>query len=101
MHLKIHFLLRLKSDLNEISMANANIDALYVGNLRIKISHFFPSNFTFYKWCVTKVAHCTDRIENFGLFFLQSQNFRINELMVCTGICGSLLSCEAHSIFHL
>ena len=21
--------------------------------------------------------------------------------MVCTGICGSLLSCEAHSIFHL
>ena len=52
-----------------------------------------------------------DRIENFGLFFLQSQNFvyvlvylnrrPINELMVCTGICGSLLSCEAHSIFHL
>ena len=53
----------------------------------------------------------TDRIENFGLFFLQSQNFvyvlvhlsrrLIDELMVCTGICGSLLSCEAHSIFHL
>ena len=53
----------------------------------------------------------TDRIENFGLFFLQSQNFvyvlvhlsrkRIDELMVCTGICGSLLRCEAHSIFHL
>ena len=53
----------------------------------------------------------THRIENFGLFFLQSQNFvyflvhlsrrLIDELMVCTGICGSLLSCEAHSIFHL
>ena len=53
----------------------------------------------------------TGRIENFGLFFLQSQNFvyflvhlsrrLINEFMVCTGICGSLLSCEAHSIFKL
>ena len=53
----------------------------------------------------------TDRIENVGLFFLQSQNFvyflvhlsrrLIYELMVCTGICGSLFSCEAHSIFHL
>ena len=53
----------------------------------------------------------TDRIENFGLFFLQSQNFvyvlvhlsrmLIDELMVCTGIYGSPLSCEAHSIFHL
>ena len=53
----------------------------------------------------------TDRIEKFGLFFLQSQNFvyflvhlsrrLIDELMVCTGIWGSLLSCEAHSIFHL
>ena len=53
----------------------------------------------------------TDRIENFGLFFLQLQNFvyvlvhlsrrLIDELMVCTGIYGSLLSCEAHSIFHL
>ena len=51
----------------------------------------------------------TDRIENFGLFFLQSQNFEyflvhlsrrlIDELMVCTGICGSLLSCE--SSFHI
>ena len=40
-HLKIHFLLRLWSDHNEISMANANIDALYVGSLRIKILHFF------------------------------------------------------------
>ena len=53
----------------------------------------------------------TDRIETFGIFFLQSQNLvyflvhlsrtLIDELMVCTGICGSLLSCEAHSIFHL
>ena len=53
----------------------------------------------------------TDRMENFGLFFLQSQNFvyflvhlsrrLIDKLMVCTGICESLLSCEAHFIFHL
>ena len=58
MLLKIHFLIRLRSDHSEISMANANIDAGYVGSLRIKISLFFSSNFTFYKWCVTKVAHC-------------------------------------------
>ena len=41
----------------------------------------------------------TDRIENFGLFFLQSQNYvyvlvhlsrrLIDELMVCKGIYGS------------
>ena len=53
----------------------------------------------------------THRIENFGLFSLQSQNFvyvlihlsrrLIDKLMVCIGICGSLLSCEAHSIFYL
>ena len=47
------------SDHNKISMADANIDALYAGSLRIKIACFFPGNFTFYKWCVTKVAHCT------------------------------------------
>ena len=35
----------------------------------------------------------TDRIENFGLFFLLSQNFVY--FLVHTGICGSLLSCEA------
>ena len=44
----------------------------------------------------------TDRIETFGLFFLQAQNFvyflvhlsrrLIDELMVCTGICGSHIS---------
>ena len=40
-------------------MANANIDALYVGSLKIKKYHnSFSRNFTFYKWCVTKVAHC-------------------------------------------
>ena len=56
---KIHFLIRFWSDYNEISMANANIDALYTGSLRIKISYlFFWVIFTFNKWCVTKVAHC-------------------------------------------
>ena len=57
-HLKIHFLIRFWSDHNEISMANSNIDALYVGSLRIKHHISFLSNFTSYKWCVTKVAHC-------------------------------------------
>ena len=32
----IHFLIRFWSDHNNISMANANIDALYAGSLRIK-----------------------------------------------------------------
>ena len=35
-------------------MTNANI----AGSLKIKNILFFSSNFTFYKWCVTKVAHC-------------------------------------------
>ena len=39
--LKLHFLLCFSSDHNEISMANANIDVLYVGSLRIEISHLF------------------------------------------------------------
>ena len=39
-------------------MANATIDALYAGSLGLKISYVFLNNFTFYKWCVTKVAHC-------------------------------------------
>ena len=37
----------------------ADADVLYSGSLRIKKYHIsFPSNFKFYKWCVTKVAHC-------------------------------------------
>ena len=38
-------------------MANANIDALYAGCLRIKIAYFVSEYFSFYKWCVNKVAH--------------------------------------------
>ena len=38
---KIHFLIRFSSDHNEIAMGKANIDALYAGILRIKISYFF------------------------------------------------------------
>ena len=42
-------------------MANATIDALYAGSLKLKISYIsFLNNFTFYKWCVTKVAHCIE-----------------------------------------
>ena len=44
-----------------MSMANANINALYAGSLKIKISYIFPKNFTFYKWYVTKLAHCIVR----------------------------------------
>ena len=40
-HVKFHFLIRFGSDHNKILMANANIDALYVGSLRIKLSNFF------------------------------------------------------------
>ena len=39
-------------------MATANINVLYAGSLRFKIFYSFPSNCTFYKWCVTKVVHC-------------------------------------------
>ena len=38
---KIHLLTCFLSDHNKISMANANIDALYAGSLRIKIAYFF------------------------------------------------------------
>ena len=53
-------------------MANANIDALYAGSLRLKVSYLFLNNFTFYKWCVTKVAHCILRI----CFLLESLGVR-------------------------
>ena len=45
LYLKIHFLIRFWSDHNKISMTIANIDALYVESLRIKISHFFSELF--------------------------------------------------------
>ena len=56
---KIHFLTCYSYDLDKSSMANANIDALNAGSLRITVAYVFLSNFTFYKWCVTKVAHCS------------------------------------------
>ena len=40
-------------------MANTTTDALYAGSLRLKNPIYFFNNFTFYKWCVTKVAHCS------------------------------------------
>ena len=51
---EIHFLTCYLFDHDKISMSNANIDVLYAGSLSLS----FPSIFTFYKWCVTKVAHC-------------------------------------------
>ena len=58
MPFKIHFLTCHSSDQDKISMANANIDARYAGSLGINVAYVLSSNFTFYKWCVTKVAHC-------------------------------------------
>ena len=40
-------------------MANASIDALYAGSLRLKYPISFLNYCTFNKWCLTKVAHCT------------------------------------------
>ena len=57
MPFKINFLTCYSSD-HDISMANADIDALHAGSLRITVAYVFPRKFTFYKWCVTKVAHC-------------------------------------------
>ena len=54
---KILFLTYSSVDHDKISMAYANIDALHAGSLGIEIAYGFP--FTFYKLCVTKVAHCT------------------------------------------
>ena len=49
-HLKIYFLIRFLFDHNEISMANANIAALYVG------SHRILKNITF---LFRVILHCT------------------------------------------
>ena len=63
-------------------MANANIDALYVGSFRIKNHISFPSNFIFNKWCVTKVTHC--------MFFLSCVCYAF--VRVCLYVpCGHLL----------
>ena len=29
-----------------------------------KYRSYFPNNFTFYKWCVTKVAHCNGQLDH-------------------------------------
>ena len=39
--IKIHFLICFWSDHSKISIANATIDALYAGSLRLKTSYFF------------------------------------------------------------
>ena len=41
--LQDHFLTCYSPDHNNISMANANIDALYAGSLKINIAYVFPS----------------------------------------------------------
>ena len=51
-------------------MANATIDALYAGSLRLKIPISFLNNFTFYKWCVTKVAHCKGLASELGVIMI-------------------------------
>ena len=59
---KIHFLTGYSSDHNKISMANANIVVLYAGSLRINVAYVFSEKLTFYRWCITKVAHCKLKI---------------------------------------
>ena len=51
-------------------MANATIDALYAGSLSFKYPISSLNNMTFYKWCVTKVAHCKLLIINVKEIFL-------------------------------
>ena len=45
-------------DHNQFSIDYANINVPHTGSLRIKLHVSFSRNLTFYKWCVTKVAHC-------------------------------------------
>ena len=59
---KIYFLICFWSDHRKILMVNANINALFAGSLRIKIWYFISEKSPFYRWCVTKVAHCIVRI---------------------------------------
>ena len=56
---KVHFLICF--DHNNFAMDHAGMNALYNGSLRIKISYSIPRNQTVYKWCGTKVAHCTSQ----------------------------------------
>ena len=53
-------------------MANATINALYAGSLRLNFFISFLNNCTFYKWCVTKVAHCNQRSHVISLSRLYS-----------------------------
>ena len=45
MPFKIHFRIRFWSDHNKMSMTKANINALYAGSLRMKISYFLFEKF--------------------------------------------------------
>ena len=45
------------------------MNALYNGSLRIKISYFYPEESKVYKWCGTKVAHCTSSNSNISNVF--------------------------------
>ena len=78
---KIHFLTCVSSNHNKISMANANIVALYAGSLRLKIAYFSPKKFTFYKWCETKVAHCI--AGGYTLPALYTQKKKLSQYNLC------------------
>ena len=49
-------------------MNNARMNALYTGSLRIKISYFYPEKSKIYKWCGTKVAHCSEGLGHISRF---------------------------------
>ena len=69
-------------------MANANIDALYAGSLEINVAYVFPSNFTFYKWCVTKVAHCM--IRSHSLIFPNPKSIGRDHKLYSLGLGGGV-----------
>ena len=60
-------------------MANATIDALYAGSLRLKCPISFLNIFTFYKWCITKVAHCN--LNKLGRRPLGDASYQISSFM--------------------
>ena len=48
---------------------------LVVSELKYHIS--LPNNVTFYKWCITKVAHCTINVPFYGqITFITHKNYR-------------------------
>ena len=60
---------------------------MYVGAFLESLSIFFSRNFTFYKWCVTKVAHCIpNRVANARIFPLSTRSSLWHQTHYCDRI---------------